>query len=169
MNILEFLVRDVSYIFDDVKTFARLRQVCRLLRKQVDVADVRFTIVKTTNRFREVTKYIQVDVKGFKHHVKHVTLVDDRKVESYYGYITKDGLIYKHDYKNIVAIFEKRNRQRQGYYCTVIMYNGSLCIYCIILYDRNIPIYKVFTNKRDTIYLKDISQWLINAPPVPKR
>jgi hypothetical protein len=48
-------------VFDDVKTFARLRLTCRSICRLVDAADVRFTIVK------HAYSRIIVDVRGVKY------------------------------------------------------------------------------------------------------
>jgi hypothetical protein len=179
MNILEFLVRDVSYVFDDVRTFARLRLTCKLIRSLVDAANVRFTIVKVKGEFKGITEYIQVDVRGSKYHLECVITNYHYRCDSHYGYIVKDGLVYKHNYKNVVAIYQRKDGKKHGYYCTVRASYGNDHFYILDIDQYNRGERISHTTLNDSIkgywdvYMKVIypegylSHWLHDAPPIP--
>jgi hypothetical protein len=165
MNILEFLVRDVNYVFNDVKTFARLRLACKLIRSLVDAADVRFIIIGKTSR-------TQVDVRGSKYYTIQSN-IDNRIVVRYYTYTSCNGLTYKYEGVNVVAIFQTKNGKKHGYYCMVC----GKCIYAIDQYDNGKLISATARQLIDGYYTDEdaniihpkgyLSHWLHNVPLAP--
>jgi hypothetical protein len=115
MNVIEFLVRDVNYIFDDVRTFARLRLTCKLIRSLVDAADVRFTVDKSTPK---VNIIVEVDVRGNKYYSMRSWSGYDTLFTSYVYKLHEDR-IYKFTYNTLIAICQKKNGKKHGYCCSV--------------------------------------------------
>jgi hypothetical protein len=126
-----------------------------------------------------MVKYIQVDVKGFKYHVKRMYELNDRDtVELHHGYIAKNELIYKHNYKEIVAIFQRKDNKKHGYHCTLMTYYNGPCIHCIAQYDEGVRTSeatrsalgnKYIDGRLCTKYEKGyLSHWLHDMPPVPQ-
>jgi hypothetical protein len=123
-------------------------------------------------------KSSEVNVRGFKYR-KHVRF--GAVVDLHYGYILHNELVYEHNYKNIIAIFQKRDGRKHGYYCVVrTLHVRRPCITDIKRYDNGKCVsYTSNIGFADGYYRDEGSyivypenylfHWLHDAPSIPRQ
>jgi hypothetical protein len=116
MNVLAFIIRDVNYVFNDVKTFARLRQVSKLIYRLVCAANIRFTIEKQRSGTDVVTV---VDVQGNKYYSTYTLDIMDHIVINRFAYRTLGECRYKYYNDKLDVICYRTKVDDREYRCHV--------------------------------------------------